>query len=233
MLDKPNVSDVLATALGLPLKKTAIHLNKILVLCAEHELNASTFAARVAASTRADLYACLSAAVGTHSGPRQGGAVNRVLAMLDEFSTVGDAQTVMRARLGRGEAIAGFGHKLYPLGDPRANPLMTTARSVSPKKASVQQLWDLVGVAKQARYHPASLDMGIAMMTEALGIPRAKASSLFWLADSQAGSLMCWSKDHNNRYCAHVQSTSPPRQREAHEHATSLRELSESNPQGL
>ncbi len=177
-LDKRRISEVLATALRLSNEK-AVYLDTILALGAEHELNASTFAARVAASTRADLYACLSAAVGTHSGPRHGQAVNRVFALLEEVKNHGNATAVMQSRLQRGDAVPGFGQPLYPHGDPRAVPLMKTARSIAPKNKEVQFLWDLVGAAKDAQYYPPNLDMGYAMMAAAMGIPKEKAGSLF------------------------------------------------------
>lgn len=179
-LQKERVADVLAGALALPAQRAG-HLDRILVLGAEHELNASTFAARVAASTGADLYACLSAAVGTHSGPRHGQAVDRVFVMLDEVKSRGDAGTAMRARLERGDSIPGFGHRLYLHGDPRATPLMKISRAVAPRNTNVQLLWDLIGAAKDAQYYPPNLDMGLAMMAEALGIARSKASSLFMI----------------------------------------------------
>ena len=186
-LEKPRIAAALATALGLPARKAAEHLDKVLVLCAEHELNASTFAARVAASTRADLYSCLSAALGAHSGPRQGLAVSRVLALLDEAKSGVDAARTLTARLERGESVFGFGQKLYPHGDPRAVPLMTAARRLRPACKDVKFLWDVVGTAKEARYYPPNLDMGIAMMTCALGIARKKAGALFMI-----GRLAGW-----------------------------------------
>ena len=85
----------------------------------------------------------------------------------------------MQARLERGESIAGFGHKLYPHGDPRAAPLMKSARAIAAQNEEVRLLWGMVGAAAKAQYHPPNLDTGIAMMAVALGIPTEKASCLF------------------------------------------------------
>lgn len=178
-LKAKRLSHIIAHALGLSPRKAAAALEVILVLCAEHELNASTFAARVAASTKADLYACLSAAVGTHSGPRQGRALERVLALLDEVRQEGDASAVLQARFSRGDCVPGFGHKLYPHGDPRGQILMHRAKKIAGENRDVRLLFDLVKATKTSQYYPPNLDLGLAMMTMALGIPESKASSLF------------------------------------------------------
>ncbi len=180
-LERPRVGDVFAKALGLP-EEHAVHLDLMLILGAEHELNASAFAARVAASTGADLYSCLSAAIGTHSGPLHGQAVTRVMALLQAAVNGENAKAVLQSRLERGESIPGFGHPLYPRGDPRVAPLMKAARSIAPKNPQVQFLGDLVRAAKDAQYHPPNFDMGHAMMAIALGVELRMASSLFLIA---------------------------------------------------
>ncbi len=93
------------------------------VAAAEHGLNASTFTARVIASTGADVAACLSGAIGAMSGPLHGGAPARVLPMLDEVAHVGDARKVVASILDRGERLMGFGHRVYRAEDPRARAL--------------------------------------------------------------------------------------------------------------
>ncbi len=93
------------------------------VAAAEHGLNASTFTARVIASTGADVAACLSGAIGAMSGPLHGGAPARVLPMLDEVADVGDARKVVVSILDRGERLMGFGHRVYRAEDPRARAL--------------------------------------------------------------------------------------------------------------
>ncbi len=92
---------------------------------AEHGLNASTFTARVVASTGADVAAALSAAVGALSGPLHGGAPSRVLKMLDEVAAAGDAERYVSDLLDRGERLMGFGHRVYRAEDPRARVLAT------------------------------------------------------------------------------------------------------------
>ncbi len=97
---------------------------------AEHGINASTFTARVVASTGADVAASLSAAVGAMSGPLHGGAPSRVLHMIDEVERRGEAETYVKELLDKGERLMGFGHRVYRAEDPRARVLRRTAREL-------------------------------------------------------------------------------------------------------
>ena len=94
---------------------------------AEHGMNASTFTARVIASTGADVAACLSGAVGAMSGPLHGGAPSRVLHMMEGVEQLGDATAYVKGVLDRGERLMGFGHRVYRAEDPRARVLSSTA----------------------------------------------------------------------------------------------------------
>ncbi|MFP2912440.1 citrate/2-methylcitrate synthase, partial [Pyxidicoccus sp. 3LFB2] len=91
------------------MKRAPELLNRALVLLADHELNVSTFTARVTASSGADLYACLSAALAALSGPKHGGACDRVEALLSEVGRPERAAEVVHERLRRGESVPGFG----------------------------------------------------------------------------------------------------------------------------
>ena len=93
-------------------------------------MNASTFTARVVASTGADAAAALSAAIGALSGPLHGGAPSRVLKMLDEVERTGDAAGVGERALDSGERLMGFGHRVYRAEDPRSRVLRRTAREL-------------------------------------------------------------------------------------------------------
>jgi citrate synthase len=104
---------------------------------AEHGMNASTFTARVIASTGADVAACLSGAVGAMSGPLHGGAPSRVLHMLDGVEKTGDAQAYVKGVLDRGERLMGFGHRVYRAEDPRARVLRRTAQELDAPRYEV------------------------------------------------------------------------------------------------
>ena len=100
------------------------------VSAAEHGLNASTFTARVIASTGADVAASLSGAIGAMSGPLHGGAPARVLPMIEEVERTGDARGLVKGILDRKEKLMGFGHRVYRAEDPRARVLRRTAREL-------------------------------------------------------------------------------------------------------
>jgi citrate synthase len=104
---------------------------------AEHGMNASTFTARVVASTGADVAACLSAAVGAMSGPLHGGAPSRVLHMLEGVEESGDADSYVKGVLDRGERLMGFGHRVYRAEDPRARVLRRTAHELGAPRYEV------------------------------------------------------------------------------------------------
>ncbi|ACY20554.1 Citrate (Si)-synthase [Gordonia bronchialis DSM 43247] len=100
------------------------------VSAAEHGLNASTFTARVIASTGADVAASLSGAIGAMSGPLHGGAPARVLPMIEEVEQTGDARGLVKGILDRKEKLMGFGHRVYRAEDPRARVLRRTAKEL-------------------------------------------------------------------------------------------------------
>jgi len=100
-----------------PLHEQAMHVS--LILYAEHEFNASTFAARVCASTLSDLHSCITAAIGTLRGPLHGGANEHAMAMLEQWQSPEEAERALLAMLERREKIMGFGHAVYRESDPR------------------------------------------------------------------------------------------------------------------
>jgi citrate synthase len=109
------------------------------VSAAEHGMNASTFTARVIASTGADVAAALSGAVGAMSGPLHGGAPSRVLHMLEEVERSGDAEGYVRNVLDTGQRLMGFGHRVYRAEDPRARVLRRTARALGAPRYEVAE----------------------------------------------------------------------------------------------
>ena len=107
------------------------------VSAAEHGMNASTFTARVIASTGADVAAAISGAVGAMSGPLHGGAPSRVLGMIEEIERTGDAAGYVKGVLDKGERLMGFGHRVYRAEDPRARVLRRTARELDAPRYEV------------------------------------------------------------------------------------------------
>src|SRR5438309_3107019 len=122
------------------------------ISAAEHGINASTFVARIVASTGADVAAALSSAVGALSGPLHGGAPSRVLKMLDEVERMGDAERWVKDALDRGERLMGFGHRIYRAEDPRARVLRRTSQELgSPRFEAAEALEQAALAELQAR----------------------------------------------------------------------------------
>jgi citrate synthase len=123
------------------------------ISAAEHGMNASTFTARVVASTGADVAAALSAAVGALSGPLHGGAPSRVLQMLDDVERSGDPAGYVKAAMDRGERLMGFGHRVYRAEDPRARVLRRTAGEIGAPRLEVAEKLEQAALAElHARY---------------------------------------------------------------------------------
>jgi citrate synthase len=165
----------LATAWGR--RDAAQSIRRALVLCADHELNASSFAVRVVASTGASLGNCLVAGLAALSGPAHGGSTERVAAFLDEAARTRSAAAAVAARLERGEPIPGFGHPLYPDGDPRARALLADRRSL----AAVRGISGAVDAATGLR---PNVDLALVALERGHRLPRGSALALFAIGRS-------------------------------------------------
>jgi len=148
-----------------------------LILHADHELNASTFAARVAAATLTDLHSAIVAAIGTLKGPLHGGAnadVMRLLLEIGQTASLDRAEEVVRAKLARKEKIPGFGHRVYRTEDPRATHLRAMSRELT--AAAGQPIWFQISerieaLVKSEKKLNANVDFYSASTYHALGIP--------------------------------------------------------------
>src|SRR5690606_28804325 len=146
-------------------------LRRALVLLADHELNASTFAARVTASTGASLAAAALAGLAALTGPLHGGAAAAMLALAAEAGRDG-AEAAIMARLGQGQPIPAFGHNLYPDGDIRAQHLLAHM-PVPPVFA------DLAAAGERITGDRPNIDFALAAMTVAYGLPRQAPLLIF------------------------------------------------------
>ena len=151
-------------------------LRRTLVLLADHELNASTFAVRAAASTGASLSACLLAGLATLTGPLHGGAARALSSLLDAARQVG-ANDAVREWLNRGEPLPAFGHPLYPEGDPRAIALMRQFKLSGMFLAVRMAAEDLTG-------EPPNVDFALAALADAHALPRQAPFVIFALSRS-------------------------------------------------
>jgi citrate synthase len=154
------------------------------ICTAEHGLNASTFTARVVASTGADCGAALSSAVGALSGPLHGGAPAYVKPMLDEVSRLGDAERWVRETLAAGKRIMGFGHRIYRAEDPRSRILKRTAKELDSSRVGVaEELEGIALAALQERYPERVLATNVeyysAIVLDVAEIPPPLAPAMF------------------------------------------------------
>ena len=157
------------------------------VSAAEHGSNASTFTARVAASTGADCAAALSSAVGALSGPLHGGAPTRVLKMLDDLAASGDADAYVRSMLDRGERIMGFGHRVYRAEDPRARVLRAAARDLNSPRLQVAESLERAALAALREKSPerpleTNVEFWAAVVLDIAKIPPAMYPAMFGCA---------------------------------------------------
>ena len=154
----------------------------VLVLYADHTLNASTFAGRVAAATLADMYAGATAAVATLQGPLHGGAIEQVRYMLDEIGTPERAAEWVKQRLAQRQKIMGFGHRVYKTWDPRATVLREMAERLG-KQLGDTHWYDIAArvqetVMEEKGLYP-NVDFYTASVYSALGIPPDLYTTLF------------------------------------------------------
>ncbi|MEU1429404.1 citrate synthase 2 [Nocardia sp. NPDC005746] len=124
------------------------------VSAAEHGMNASTFTARVIASTGADVAASLSGAIGAMSGPLHGGAPARVLPMIEAVEKSGDARALVKGILDRKEKLMGFGHRVYRAEDPRARVLRATAQRLDAPRYEVAAALEQAALAELRERRP-------------------------------------------------------------------------------
>lgn len=170
-------------------------LNRALVLHADHELNASTFAARVCASTLSDIYSCVTTAIGTLKGPLHGGANERVFDMLKEIREHGNTEVYLREKLASQEKIMGFGHRVYKHQDPREKYLREMAKELT--EGTENEIWyslscEIEAYMKNTKGLIPNVDFYSATVYHVLGIDSSIFTLLFamsrvagWIAHIQ------------------------------------------------
>ncbi len=192
---KPHAANFLLMLSGASPDPVSVEaMDAVLVLHAEHELNASTFASRVVVATVSDLHSAVVAAIGTLKGPRHGGANEDVLAMLQEIGTPDRVEPYVRARLeARSKMskteradpkhrIPGWGHRVYKVDDPRAARLRAIGRRLA-ERAGVLDLAETAEAVYRVMHAetdlPANVDFFSAVIYHALGIPIDLCTSIF------------------------------------------------------
>jgi citrate synthase len=154
-------------------------LRSALILCADHELNVSSFTARCVASAGSDPYAVVIAGLSALAGPKHGGSGARVEAMLRSVRGERDLKSALSARLRRGERLDGFGHPLYAGGDPRAVMLMDMLRERYATSAELRFIVKFEAAAAGLIREKPNLDFALAAVGRVLGIPAGSPLMLF------------------------------------------------------
>ena len=139
---------------GEPDPKHVRAIDAYFVSAAEHGINASTFTARVIASTGADVAASISGAIGAMSGPLHGGAPSRVLHMIEEVEKRGDARAYVKDLLDKGERLMGFGHRVYRAQDPRSRTLRRTCEELGAPRYEVAKALEEAALAELRERRP-------------------------------------------------------------------------------
>jgi citrate synthase len=160
-------------------------LSAALVLCADHELNVSTFAARCAASAEATPWDAVAAGLAALKGRRHGGESFRMDALLRAAAAAGSgtaaATAAVSAWLRGGERLPGFGHRLYPAGDPRAAELLALAQRAAPGSPTLRRTQALQSAVRELTGELPNLDFGIAALAAALRLPDGAPQAIFAL----------------------------------------------------
>ncbi|MFI4999999.1 MAG: citrate synthase family protein [Reyranellales bacterium] len=174
------IHEQLAAAWKVPPDRAPI-LRAVLVLLADHEFNASAFAARVVASTGANLYGATIAGLAALNGPRHGGATRRVAALFDEVGRAPDLDAELGRLLRSRVYIAGFGHPLYPDGDIRAATLFALLRERLPNSPELAFAERLSAAVERLIDRKANVDFTTVTVERALGLPKDSALAMFLL----------------------------------------------------
>ncbi len=167
--------------------ETARLIEAALILCADHELNVSTFTCRTVASSGASLYAVATAGLSALQGPRHGGATGRLEALWDEAESENGVGDTIASRLKRGDVIEGFGHVVYRGVDPRAAILMELLEEAVPNAVELAMARALIEEVGKRTGLSHNMDLGLVALRRALGLEKGAALWLFCL-----GRIIGW-----------------------------------------
>ena len=173
--DLSHAADFLAMLFGTdPEPEHVRAMDVALILQADHELNASTFAARVTAATLSDIYSATTSAIGTLKGPLHGGANEGVMKLLEEIGTMDRVEPVVHEKLARKEKIPGFGHRVYRTEDPRARHLRALSQTLGTRSGDLrwfEMTRKIEEVVSREKHLYPNVDLYSASAYHAMGIP--------------------------------------------------------------
>ena len=175
----------LASAWNIRNRQQAGLLRAALVACADHELNASTFTVRCITSTGTHMFGAVAGGLAALAGPRHGGETVRIAALLDEASRAADLDRYLANRLARhehgtlGPVLSGFGHPLYPDGDPRARLLLEMLADCAPGRSPLGEVQAIARTVRDTTGEEPTVDFALVAIERVLGLPAGAAFTLF------------------------------------------------------
>lgn len=187
---------------NVPEKIAVDALDVALVLHADHELNASTFSARVTVATLSDIYSGVTAAIGALKGPLHGGANEAVMAMLEDIGSLDNVESYINEKLNNKEKIMGFGHRVYRNGDPRAKHLQKMSHELGELTGNLQwyemsiKIEDIVTGQKGLK---PNVDFYSASVYTTLEIPRDLFTPIFAISRVSGWAAHILEQFDNNR----------------------------------
>lgn len=181
MRDEATIAGRLAGAWSADDPHIAGLINQALIAVADHELNASSFTARVIASADATLYAVVVGGLSALQGKKHGGSTEQAAALLRSIEQPGDARTALTERLKRGERIPGFGHALYSADDPRAALLFDGMRRAYSDSLEIARADAIIDAADELIQRRPNIDFALATLERAAHLPRRSGLALFAL----------------------------------------------------
>lgn len=194
-------------------------LDTSLILYAEHEYAASTYAARVCASTLADYYSCITTAIGTLSGPLNGGANEAAIKLLLSFKNVDDAEAEVRRMFREKELIMGFGHAVYADHDPRSLVVKERARELSKDNIEFKKLFEIAEAVERVMWEKnlfPNLDFYTATVYHILGIDPLLFTPIFVVSRSSGWAAHVLEQRENNKLIRPTAKYVGPIEREYH-----------------
>jgi citrate synthase len=192
------VAETLATGWRVHDEQHRRLIDMALILCADHELNVSAFAARVVASALSTPYDVVSAGLAALRGPLHGGHTSRLETLFDEAGTPAGLRGLIASQLRPGEPVPGFGHRLYPRGDPRARVLMSAVQRRWPRSDAAAFVAAARRIGRTLVGEQPTIDMALVILRRALKLPGDSALVLFAL-----GRTAGWLAHAMEQYAAH------------------------------
>lgn len=181
---RSGIAETLQRAWAPKSPRVAEVIRSAVILCADHQASLTTNVARTIAAAGASPYSVVGGALAATQGVRYGGVSGRIVALLSQVERPADAVSVIQSRLQRGEEVPGFGHPLYPGGDPRAEALLSGVRNLAGSRRETKRIDAIVEAADSILGEAPTLDFALVAMAKALDLPDDAGLTIFAIGRS-------------------------------------------------